>query len=463
MGLFLLLIMSACTMLRPKFKEPLPEDFPATFSLYSEASDHDSAWWKAWHSRELDLLMERSLSENFTVLEAQARLEQAHFAALKAGAYYYPEVGFSSGAGYQKLKEDGRAQISNDDWSLGLNAAYEVDLWGRVRAFKESETQKYAASREDLKTALMSVSGAVAENWIELIGNRRHQDLLHQQLELQQKLLKLIIARFPLAKSTALDIYQQQQIIEKLQAELIPTVKNQKIIMRRLALLAGRADLDDVLISERSFPEIGSVPVLGLPADLLAARPDVRAAGLRLKSGEWAVAAARAERLPALRLTASANYYADDLSSIFDNWILNLAANLAGPVFDGGHRRAEVERVRAVVDERLARYREIVLNAVFEVEDALTKQAESSATLISLRRQLALSRQTQREARRRYLNGSTDFINVLNEEQNALQLEHDVITQEKHFILARIALHIALGGSWMDEFSNKGSNHVKNQ
>ena len=458
-----MLIMSACTMLRPETTELLPEDFPTEFSLFSESADHEIAWWKTFQSRELDLLMIKSLPENFTVLEARARLEQARYAALKAGAYYYPELGFSSAASHQKMKEEGRSQVSNNEWSLGFNAAYEVDLWGRVRALKKSETEKYAASNEDLKTAVMSVSGAIAENWIELIANRRHQDLLLQQLELQRKLLKLIILRFPLAKSTALDIYQQQQIVEKIQAELIPTVKNQEVIKRRLALLAGRASLDDEMLGERSFPEAGLLPALGLPADLLAARPDVRAAGLRLQSGEWEVAAARADRLPALRLSASSNYFADDLSSIFDNWILNLAANLAGPVFDGGRRRAEVARVRAVVDERLAIYRETVLNAVFEVDDALTRELESSATLVSLRKQLELSRQTLREARRRYLNGSSDFINVLNQELNTLQLEHDIISQEKRFLLARITLHIALGGSWLDEFSKEGSEYVENQ
>jgi len=450
-------------MLRPEVIEPLPEDFPTEFSLYSETDSHDVAWWKTFQSSELDLLMAASLAENFTVLEAQARLEQARYAALKAGAYYYPELGFSSTAGYQERKEKERSSISDDEWSLGLNAAYEVDLWGRVRAFKESEAEKYVASREDLKTALISVSGAVAENWIELIENRRHQDLLLQQIELQQKLLKLIILRFPLAKSTALDIYQQQQIVEKLQAELIPLISNQEVIKRRLALLAGRSSLNDEMLGERSFPKTGSSPALGLPADLLAARPDVRAAGLRLQSSQWQVAAARADRLPALRLTASTNYLSDDLSSLFDNWILNLAANLAGPIFDGGRRRAEVERVKAVVDERLALYRETVLVAVLEVEDALTRQAQSAATLVSIRRQLELSRQTLREARRRYLNGSSDFINVLNEELNTLQLEHDIISQEKRFIGARITLYLALGGSWVDDFDGEGLEYGKNQ
>ncbi|MBN2808892.1 MAG: efflux transporter outer membrane subunit [Deltaproteobacteria bacterium] len=456
--MFLLgLALASCAGLKPDISASLPKDFPSVFSLYSEADSHAEAWWKSLQSHELDLLMEKSLPENFTVLQARARLEQARCTALKAGAYDYPEVTFSVSAVRQELHEKGEAQVSAEQWSSGFDAAYEVDLWGRVQALKGSEAEKYAASKEDVKAALMSLSEAVAQSWIELIDNRAHQDLLLKQLALQEKLLKLIIVRFPLARATALDIYQQQQIVEKLRAALIPMVRNQEIIKRRLALLAGRSSLADEMLEARSFPELTSQPVLGLPADLIAARPDVQAAGRRLHAGEWEVAAARADRLPALRLTASAKLSADSLSSIFDNWILNLAANLAGPVFDGGRRRAEVARVRAVVAERLALYRETVLTALAEVEDALTREAEAAATLDSLEKQLELSRQTLREARRRYLNGSSDFINVLNEELNTLQFEHDIISQEKQLRLARISLHVALGGSWVDELNNAGS------
>jgi outer membrane protein TolC len=233
-----------------------------------------------------------------------------------------------------------------------------------VRAVRTSENEKFFATREDLKTARLSVSGALAETWINLIENRKHQDLLEQQIALQKKLLQIIILRFPLAKATALDIYQQQQVVEKLQGTLIPVVNNQEILSRRLALLCGRTQLDASLLQDRYFPVVNELPDLGLPADLLAARPDIRAAGLRLKATEWEVVAARADRLPALRLTASGSAFGDDAGSILDNWIYNLAANLAGPIFDGGRRRAEVERVRAVVGERLLNYREVVVNAV---------------------------------------------------------------------------------------------------
>jgi len=460
LGLLLGLLLSACNGigLQPEKvseQERLPGDFPQVYTLYSHNETLSSAgesgfWWESFKSQELNRLMQLALTENFSVLTALSRVEQARYKALKAESWLYPELGGGAGFGTQKLKQKDRDSISSDEWSLGLNASYEVDLWGRVRAVRTSENEKFAATREDFKTARLSISGALAETWVSLIENRKHQDLLAEQITLQKRLLQIIVLRFPLAKATALDIYQQQQVVEKLLGSLIPIVNSQEILIRRLALLCGRTRLDENLLQSRQFPFVNELPALGLPADLLAARPDIRAAGLRLQATEWEVVAARADRLPALRLTASGSTFGDEAGSILDNWVYNLAANLAGPIFDSGRRRAEVERVRSVVDERLLNYREVVVNAVIEVEDALNLEQDAVATLKSIQKQRALAGQTLREARRRYLNGSGDFLNVLKEELNSLQLDHDIISQESKILTARINLYIALGGSKAD-------------
>ncbi len=453
----MMFVLAACNGLKEKIARPLPESFPQHFSLYSATVERRSAWWLEFGSPELNRLEEAAIKRNFTLAEARARLEQAHYKALKTGALRWPEVNLEGARSRLQSDGKGRSRQLEDDWSVGGAAVYELDLWGRIRALTKSDLEKYRASREDLKTAVISVSGTVAETWVELLASRRHYDLFQQQLELQHKLLKVVVNRFPLGQSTALDIYQQQQIIEKLKTAMVPTLSSQEVLKRRLALLTGSFVIDDAQFTAREFPRVAALPALGLPADLLAARPDVRAAGLRLTADQWSVAAARADRLPAIRLTASGSYHGEDANSLFDNWITNLAAGLTAPVFDGGRRRAEVGRTRAVVAEHLAFYRRTVVNAVHEVEDALTREQEALETLKSMQRQLELSRRSLREARRRYLNGNSDFINVLNEELNTLQLEHDIISQEKKVVLARIALYRALGGSWLENVTGKRS------
>jgi len=443
-------LLSACTVFRPPDQAAAPEHLPAHFSLYGESTEHGAAWWKDFGSEELDSLIDEAAGSNFSVREAYARLEQARFAALEEGASRWPEVSASGSAAHSAAKSDNADRTDTGNWSLGLSASYEVDLWGRLQADRNSAGLLEEASDEDLKTALMSVTGQITENWLALISNRRQQQLFREQAELQKELLRLITVRFSLAKSTALDIYQQQQAIERIEAALIPLGSREESLKRQLALLLGRASLADERLQADRFPSLPEPPAIGLPADLLSARPDVRAAGLRLQSAQWEIASARADRLPALRLTASAAYNSDAFSSLFDNWLRNLAANLVVPILDGERRANEVQRVKAFADERLAVYGRTVFTAIRETEDALSEEKAQRDALSSLNRQLDLSEQTIREARRRYLNGNSDFLNVLREELNSLLVRQELIVAEEQMLRARVRLHEALGGTWTE-------------
>jgi multidrug efflux system outer membrane protein len=442
----------SCASLPPVESQPQVDNLPRQFSVDTGSIDLTTGWWKDFGSDELNSLMTEAMNTNFSVREAYARLSQAHFAALEAGAALWPTLSASGGAGFTDGRSTNGPAFEGDDWSLGLSASYEVDLWGRVRAGKESEALLAGASAEDVKTALISISGQIAENWISLISNRRQQQLFERQLELQRNLLQLITNRFPLGKSTALDIYQQQEAIERIKEALIPLRSEEKSIERQLAFLLGRASIDADRLQTDRFPALPDIPGVGLPAELLGRRPDIRAAGLRIAAGRRDISAATADLLPALRLTASHSYGSDDLGSLFDNWVSNLAANLVAPLLDGKRRLNEVERVRAIVEERLAVYGRTVFAAIREVEDALAEEKQFGDSMESLNRQLELSDLTIREARRRYLNGNSDFLNVLREELNVMQVEQDLITAEEQMLSARIRLYRALGGSWMDRY-----------
>lgn len=452
-GILLLSALSGCTLFTPP-QRPLPAGMPENYSLYSEKGESRGQWWKDFKSPSLNSLIEQALNENFSLREAQARMNQARYAAAKSGADLSPQVTGTLGASHAQNKVQGSSRTSTENWSVGLSASYELDVWGRLQATEQSSGLLAKASAEDLKAAMMTVSGQIAENWISLLSNQQQQELFKKQIQLQEQLLTLVTKRFPLAKSTALDIYQQQQTIEKSKAALIPLANKEGLLKRQLAFLAGRAVLGDDAPALQEFPQLDAIPALGLPADLIAARPDIRAAGLKLQAADWQVAAARADRLPALKLTASHTYSSEQLSSLFDNWLQNLAANLVGPLFDGSRRQAEVERTRAVAEERLATYGKTVFTAMKEVEDALADEMRFAASRNSLNRQLELSERTIREAQRRYLNGNSDFLNVLREELNNLQVQQDRITAEEEMIIARIRLYKALGCSWTDEYLN---------
>jgi len=163
------------------------------------------------------------------------------------------------------------------------------------------------------------------------------------------------------------------------------------------------------------------------------------------------VSAALADRLPAIRLSASASYGADDLDLLFDNWMARLAGSITGPIFDAGSRKAEVERTRAVVDERLAAYKLTVATAVQEVEDALVLEAKQGEYIEALKTQLEAARSAYDESLARYRKGLNDYLPVLSALTSVQLLERGLVQAEHDLLVYRVQLHLALGGTWMRE------------
>jgi outer membrane protein TolC len=181
----------------------------------------------------------------------------------------------------------------------------------------------------------------------------------------------------------------------------------------------------------------------------------------RLELADWNVSAAKADRLPSLSLTARATYQADELNLLLDNWLLNLAANLTAPLLDGGRRKAEVDRLTAVVDENLAAYRQTILAAVREVEDALVGEEKLQAHLRGLDTQLDAARNALNEARSRYRNGLIDYLPVLTQLLTVQNLERTIIQRKADLLVARVNLYRALGGSWTDELEPQAYRQAK--
>lgn len=464
--LLLLLAAGGCMDLRPQVEAGLPSDFPERFSLYGPKNISDTPWWHDFASPELNRLQAMGLTENPDLQIAWARMHQSMAVADRTGAALVPDLsGAATGATLRSRNADG-GKSAYDDFFLGLNTSWEMDLWGRVRGESESAVFSARATEEDARAAALSLSGLIAETWVNLLNNRQKATQLEEQLAIHRKLLELIEMRFMMAKAGSLDVYQQRQTVKAIEGGLITVRAQAQLALQQLALLTGRATTGELKLKQSRFPEIPPVPATGLPADLLAARPDIRAAGLRLQSSTWSVAAARADRLPRLQLDASLNYSAGVLDALLDTWLLRLAANLSGPIFDGGRRSAEVDRTLAVVDEHLAAYRKVVLTAIREVEDALTREQQFRRTIRNIDQQIEITENAYREATWRYLNGISDFLAVLREQVNLINLQLDRIQAGSNLLKARINLHRALGGNWLtvltppEKFASKPAHGV---
>lgn len=356
--------------------------------------------------------------------------------------------------------------FTTESYLLGLTTGYEVDLWGRLRASRRAAQLNLEATREDLFAAMQTVAGQVVLTWLDVLEIGQVLDVVQKQLDANRTMLELVTLRYRKGLATALDVYQQRQVVAQSEAAIPPLEAQRDALRHQLAVLIGkvpggfRGETTESLISAlpRQFPEMTGLPEQGLPADLLAQRPDVRAAGLRLRSADWQVSAARADRLPGLRLSASASYGAEEWDLLLDNWMAKLAGSVTGPVFDAGRRKAEVARTRAVVEERLAAYKERVLVAVREVEDALMREARQREYIQALKKQYEAAQATHREALARFRKGLNDYLPVLSALTTAQSLERAVVRAEHDLRVYRVQLHLALGGTWMRTGPSVGEN-----
>ena len=463
-GLFCPLILASAVFLFAcaHVVEPEPAQLgiaiPETYSLYDGSVPTPDRWWEEFGSEELNLLVSETLQGSPTLRISLARLEQSRAQAVIAGAGKVPDLTLNAGISETRRSVNDKT-ITDRSENISLASTYEIDFWGRVKAQHRSALLELEASQEELYTAAITLASEVTLKWLETISVRQQLALLDKQLQTNRTILELLELRYLKGFATALDIYQQRQILAETVAAIpIPEARLQTLT-HEIAVLAGKLPLTDMGLKATLFPEIVELPVLGVPADLLARRPDVMTAGLKLRAAEGQVAVARANRLPAVNLSASAGIGSDSFTFLLDDWFTNLAASLFSPLFKGGALDAEVARQESIVDERLASYENKVLIAIREVEDAMIRERKQAEYIIALDEQLSIAKDSFREAQQRYRKGLIDYLPALSALISTQRFERTVVQARLEKLNQRVKLHRALGGGWMaEEFETKIEN-----
>lgn len=398
-------------------------------------------WWEALPDEQLQILEQTALADNPDLLATRARLDQAAALARKTGAQLLPQVD----AGLSIKESDGtRSYVGS------LAASYELDLWGGLQAETESARQAWLASREALDAAAVSLTAEVADTWYQLIEQSGQIELLSEQQATNRQMLELVELRFDRGKVQATDVLQQRQLIESFEVQLADARAQQAVLRHQLKALLGKSPTaPDVTLPSGELIALPPLPATGLPAKLVQQRPDVREALHTLRGTEADIAKAVADLFPSINLSATLSSTAGGLSNLFNDWVTLLAAELLGPVFDGGQRRAEVDRTKAAARAALHDYSSVVINALTEVENALAREKQQSLMLQSLDRQLEFTGEVVERARYNYTKGSVDYLTVLDALRTHQGLQRDQLTARRQLLSYRIALHRALSGGWL--------------
>ena len=423
--------------------EPIaPLDLPASFSEEGEGA-RTERWWTSFGHGALDSLVELALAENLDVRTAWERLREAEaLVGVEAGALYPALEGV---AGAELREGEGFAQ-PEEQFSLGLRARYEVDLWGRIGSAVQAERYRAAATLLDLRTVELTVTAEVVRTWCRLVEARSQVELLHRQLETNENVLELLEARFGSGQIRSVDILRQRQLVESTRERTLEEEGRVRVLEHALGVLLGRPPREGVGAPGATLPDVPALPTTGLPADLVQRRPDVRRAFAELQAADRDLAVAIARQYPRLDLSASVTTAASDPSGLFEDWIAGVAADLLAPLFNAGELDAAVRRREALKRQRFHAYEQAVLVAFREVEDALVLERKRAARIRSLDRQVQFARQAYEQLRNQYFNGLGGYLDVLTALTEEQELRRALLVARRDRLESRIALYRALAG-----------------
>ena len=422
----------------------LPDQFSRSGSMQL-----NERWWQTFKDPALDQLITKALRKNLDLKAAYQRLERASALVREQGDGRFPEL--DSFLSAEKTDSD---TVDSETIELGLSAAYELDLWGRIGSRIAAENYRYQATALDLKAAGLTLSSLVAQTWYQLTEATDQVALITQQVDANRKVLTLIESRLGIGNTSSADVLRQEQLLEATREQRIAAEQRVRLLQYRLAVLTGEAPRSIALPATAGLPDIPPLPDTGLPAGLVNRRPDIQAVFQRLAASNAELAATVSERYPRISLSASVSTLDDDSRELFDDWLKNLAANLVVPLIDGGERRARVDVARAEKQALLFTFGQSVLEAFEEVESALTREAQQARRIDSLARQLQFAGQTYEQLRVEYFNGAGNYIDVLTALTDVQQLRRDLLSARLELLEFRIALYRALAGGFnmaMDE------------
>lgn len=426
-----------------------------------------AGWWRGFRSVELTELIEQAQAHNFDIAAAVARVRQADAQVRIAGAALLPDITGSSNADWQhqgigtgsssrigSLSRGGGSNSSFDfhSYSIGLNATYELDFWGRYRSQRRSAVASSMFSRFDQQTVALTVTSNVANTWFTALSLADRLANARKNLADAEQTSAVIRGRFAAGTASALDVAQQEALAAGERAT-IPNFSNQ-LEQQLLALgtLTGqppeRISVRPGTLTALSLPLVAP----GLPSELLARRPDVAAAEAQLVAQNFSIKVARAAFFPSIQLTASGGYQAPALNRLITpgGALASLASGLTLPIFDGGTLRGQLDLAKGRYDELLADYRRAVVQAFTDVDNALTawrftseQEKLQQAAVDTARRAAAIAR-AQMQA------GTVDITTVLTSETTLFN-DEDILVQVR---LARtqalLNLYKAIGGGWVE-------------
>ena len=447
-------MISSCAPVGPDYVRPeieTPAAYKGVAGTWQPAQPGDALprgkWWEIFEDPELNRLAERVDPGNFSIREAQARYAQAQAALRQARAGLYPVVTGTGSARRSRLYSGSEGAVS--DYELGVDVAWEPDVWGRVRRTVEAGQAQAEAAAADVDAVRLAVTSSLVQNYLLLRTVDQQGRLLEETVATFERSLTLTMNRYKVGVAAKSDVVQAETQLRSAQAQLVDVGVQRAQLENAIAVLIGESPAAVAVAPVATTPKLPAVPV-GVPSELLQRRPDIAGAERRVAQANARIGVAQAAFYPSISLSGSAAISSTTFPELFRAptlfWALGAAALQV--LFDAGEREAITDQARAALDAEAAFYRQTVLTGFQEVEDSLAtlRILEEEARLQA--DAVASARESVKLTENRYKAGTAGILEVIVVQQIALNNERTAVGILGRRLVAAVQLVKALGGGW---------------
>lgn len=457
-ALAFLAILGGCASVGPDYARPVTKaadqwHTPLAAGL-SPAADPGvlASWWTTLGDASLSRLVERAVAGNLDLKKARARVRQARAGRSAATADFFPSIDASASGTRAYSSADTVTDKVNDLYSAGFDASWEIDIFGGIRRSVEAAGADLDAAREDLRDVLVSLLGEVAVNYIDVRSYQARIAAAEGNIAKQAETYQLTLWRQEAGLGDELAVQEALSNLESTRSQLPDLRSGLEAAQNRIAVLLGEQPgaVHGELKTAAPIPTPPVDVAVGVPADALRRRPDVRRTERELAAQTARVGVATAELYPKFTLTGSIGIEALSLNRLVSTPTRSygFGPSVSWPIFRGGAIRANIEVQSALQEEALAEYEKTVLTALEEVENVLTAYVEEQRKMESLRLAEEAAGRSAEIALRKYEAGLIDFLAVLVAQRSLLSAQ-DQLAKSKGVVTSNlIKLYKALGGGW---------------
>ncbi len=446
-----------------------------------------AAWWKSFNDPVLDRLVDEALAANLDLKSAVARVRQARYSRIIAASPLFPQLGGtgsytrthqSGGLSSESVSESaggtisggttgmtsGGQEIRTDLYQLGLDASWELDIFGGTRRSLEAATADLRAAEEDRRDVMISLISEVGVTYLDLRGYQQQIVIAKKNLAAQEHSADITRKRYEAGLANGLDMAnaQGQAASTRAQIPLLESAARQAIYSLSVLLAREPGALVQELSPTGAIPSQPAAVPVGLPSDIVRKRPDIRRAEEQLHAATAAVGIATADLFPRFTLTGSFGERGTEWQTLGNrgNHYWSVGPSVNWPIFAGGRIWANVKVQNALQEQALAGYEKTVLTALKDVESALIAYSKEQQHYAALTEAVENGRRAVDISTRLYTVGRSDFLNVLVAQRALFAYEDAWVISRRNLSTDLIAIYKALGGGWEYQAteSSSGSN-----